>query len=243
MTGSLIIGAFLGGLVSFLAPCVLPIIPGFLAYLAGASSADMKPDSANTGNSKRAEIFINSVFFVLGFSVVFALLGVLLNTLLSGVAYGVQLWLSRIGGVMIIFFGLYLLGLIKIPFLEREYKFGIKTKFKSRYATSFLFGLAFAAGWTPCVGPALGVILGLAATQPGSAFALLLTYAFGLGLPFLVVGAFTAQATEFINRHTKGLKYLNIIFGVILLGLGILIFTQKLALIANFDFLNKFLLK
>lgn len=235
MTESLLIGAFLGGLISFLAPCVLPIIPGFLAYLAGASTID-------TG-SKRKEIFINSVFFVLGFGIVFALLGVLLNTLLENIAYDVQTWLSRIGGVMIIFFGLYLIGLIKIHFLEREYKFGVRTQFKSRYATSFLFGLAFAAGWTPCVGPALGVILGLAATQPGSAFILLLTYALGLGIPFLIVGAFTAQATEFINRHAVGLKYLNVIFGVILLALGVLIFTQKLSLIANFEFLNSILLR
>ncbi|OGZ00980.1 MAG: hypothetical protein A3B13_02660 [Candidatus Liptonbacteria bacterium RIFCSPLOWO2_01_FULL_45_15] len=235
MTEGLIVGAFLGGLISFLAPCVLPIIPGFLAYLAGASTTD-------TG-SKRREIFINSVFFVLGFSIVFALLGVLLNTLLENIAYDVQLWLSRIGGIMIIFFGLYLIGLIKIPFLEKEYKLGVNTKFKSRYATSFFFGLAFAAGWTPCVGPALGVILGLAATQPGSAFILLLTYALGLGIPFLIVGAFTGQAADFINRHIVGLKYLNIVFGVILLALGVLIFTQKLSLIANFEFLNKILLK
>ena len=245
MTESLLIGAFLGGLISFLAPCVLPIIPGFLAYLAGSSPSTMSsgPNGTTETGPKRKEIFINSVFFVLGFGVVFSLLGVLLNTLLEGIAYDVQTWLSRIGGVMIIFFGLYLVGLIKIPFLEKEYKFGVKTKFKSHYATSFLFGLAFAAGWTPCVGPALGVILGLAATAPGSAFLLLLTYALGLGIPFLIVGAFTAQATEFINRHTVGLKYLNIVFGVILLALGVLIFTQKLALIANFDFLNKLLIK
>lgn len=235
MTESLLIGAFLGGLVSFLAPCVLPIIPGFLAYLAGASTT-------NAG-SKRKEIFVNSVFFVLGFGVVFAALGVLLNTLLENIAYDVQIWLSRIGGVMIIFFGLYLVGLMRIPFLEREYKFGVKVKFKSRYVSSFLFGLAFAAGWTPCVGPALGVILGLAATEPGSAFILLLTYALGLGIPFLIVGAFTGQATEFINRHATGLKYLNIVFGIILLALGVLIFTQKLSLIANFEFLNRILLK
>ena len=235
MTESLLIGAFLGGLISFLAPCVLPIIPGFLAYLAGSSTSE-------TG-SKRKEIFLNSMFFVLGFGVVFALLGVLLNTLLEGIAYDVQTWLSRIGGVMIIFFGLYLVGLIKIPFLEKEYKFGVKIKFKSRYATSFLFGLAFAVGWTPCVGPALGVILGLAATQPASAFILLLTYALGLGIPFLIVGAFTGRATDFINRHAVGLRYLNSVFGVILLGLGVLIFTQKLSLVANFDFLNKLLLK
>jgi len=250
MTESLIIGAFLGGLISFLAPCVLPIIPGFLAYLAGTTT-----DEAHKNLPASRQVFINSVFFVLGFGIVFALLGVLLNTLLENIAYDVQIWLSRIGGVMIIFFGLYLAGLIKIPFLEKEYKFGVKTRFSAkggsasggksiyRYATSFLFGLAFAAGWTPCVGPALGVILGLAATAPGSAFILLLTYALGLGIPFLIVGAFTGQATEFINRHAVGLKYLNIVFGVILLALGVLIFTQKLALIANFEFLNNILLR
>jgi cytochrome c-type biogenesis protein len=245
MTESLLLGAFLGGLISFLAPCVLPIIPGFLAYLAGASPSTMSAGSNSVADagSRRREIFINSVFFVLGFGIVFALLGVLLNTLLENIAYDVQTWLSRIGGVMIIFFGLYLVGLIKIPFLEREYKFGVKTKFKSRYLTSFLFGLAFAAGWTPCVGPALGVILGLAATEPGSAFVLLLTYAAGLGIPFLIVGAFTAQAAEFINRHSLGLQYLNVVFGVILLGLGVLIFSQKLSLIANFEFLNTILLQ
>ncbi|PIR41677.1 MAG: cytochrome C biogenesis protein [Candidatus Yanofskybacteria bacterium CG10_big_fil_rev_8_21_14_0_10_37_15] len=235
MTEALIIGAFLGGIISFLAPCVLPIIPGFLAYLAGTGSMEKEP--------KRKEIFINSVFFVLGFSIIFALLGVLLNTILENIAYDVQLWLSRIGGAMIIFFGLYLIGLIKISFLEKEYKFGVKKNFKSRYVTSFLFGLAFAVGWTPCVGPALGVILGLAATQPGSAFILLLTYSLGLGIPFLIVGAFTAQASDFINRHALKLKYLNIVFGIILLALGVLIFTQKLSLIANFEFLNKLLLK
>ena len=235
MSESLLIGAFIGGLVSFLAPCVLPIIPGFLAYLAGSSTTE--------GGSNRKEIFINSIFFVLGFGVIFSVLGVLLNTLLESIAYDVQIWLARFGGVMIIFFGLYLIGLIKIPFLEKEYKFGVKTKFKSRYATSFIFGLAFAAGWTPCVGPALGVILGLAATQPGSAFILLLTYSVGLGIPFLIVGAFTAQATDFINRHATGLKYLNIVFGIILLALGVLIFTQELGRIANFEFLNRILLK
>jgi len=238
MTESLIIGAFLGGLVSFLAPCVLPIIPGFLAYLAGTTTSE-----AQRNLPAGRQVFLNSVFFVLGFGIVFALLGVLLNTILENIAYDVQVWLSRIGGVMIIFFGLYLVRLIKIPFLEKEYKFGVKTRFKSRYATSFLFGLAFAAGWTPCVGPALGVILGLAATAPGSAFILLLAYALGLGIPFLIVGAFTGQAADFINRHAVGLKYLNIVFGIILLALGVLIFTQKLSLIANFEFFNKILLR
>ena len=234
MEGISIAIAFGAGLVSFLAPCVLPIIPGFLAYLAGASLSESQ--------SKRKEIFLNSLFFVLGFSVIFAVLGVLLNTLLESIAYDVQIWLSRVGGAIIIFFGLYLTGLIHIHFFEREHKFKVGT-FKSRYLTSFAFGAAFAAGWTPCVGAALGAILGLAASQPGLAFTLLLTYALGLGVPFLIVGLFASQASNFINRYANVFKYINIIFGIILIGLGILMFTQTLSRIANFEFLNRFLLQ
>lgn len=226
--------AFVAGLVSFLAPCVLPIIPGFLAYLAGGNVAGAQP--------KRREIFINSVFFVAGFSVVFALLGVLLNTVLTSVAYSVQQWLARIGGLIIIFFGLYLVGLIKIPFLEREHKLTINTKFKSRYLTSFAFGFAFAAGWTPCVGAVLGSILGLAASQPGTAFGLLLSYALGLGVPFLIIGLFAAQASQFIKGYLKAARIVNIVFGALLIVLGILVFTQNLSRIANFELLNQFLL-
>ena len=230
-----IIAAFLAGLVSFLAPCVLPLMPGFLAYLGGAVSVD---DPA-----RRKQIFINAVFFVLGFSVIFAVLGVLLNSVLTSVAYGVQTWLARFGGILIMFFGLYLIGLIKIPYLEREHKVRIKTKFNSRYFTSFLFGLAFAAGWTPCVGPALGIILGLAASNPASSFILLLAYALGLGVPFLIVGLFVAEADRFIQKHARALQILNIIFGVILTALGVLVFTQNLSLIANWDFLNSYILR
>jgi len=222
--------AFVAGVVSFLSPCVLPIIPGFLVYLAGSSGPGQIPN--------RKEVFINSVFFVLGFSVVFAALGVLLNTILSAVAYDASIWLSRIGGAIVIFFGLYLIKIIKIPWLEREHKLAVKTKFGSRYLTSFLFGLAFAAGWTPCVGAALGAILALAAIQPATAFYLLLAYALGLGIPFLIIGLFTAQATKFIGRFGQLLNYLNIVFGLILVVLGILVFTQTLNLVANFSLVN-----
>lgn len=221
--------AFVGGLVSFLAPCILPIIPGFLAYLAGSSSASAE-------EPKRKDVFLNSLFFVLGFSVVFAILGILLNTVLVHVAGSVQTWLSRFGGIVVIFFGLYLVGLIHLPFLDTEHKLGVKRRFSSRYVTSFLFGLAFAAGWTPCVGPVLGVVLGLAASAPGSAFVLLLAYALGLGLPFLLVGLFTGEATKLIARFGASLKIVNIIFGIILILLGILVFTDTLPLIlGNFS--------
>ncbi len=228
--------AFLGGVVSFLSPCILPIIPGFLAYLAGATAA--KPE----GNG-RLEIFLNSVFFVLGFSLVFAALGVLLNGVLKSAAYGVQEWLSWIGGAVIIFFGLYLTGLVKVPFLDREHKMNVKRKFSSRYLTSLIFGAAFAVGWTPCVGAALGAILALAAAHPATAFSLLMAYSLGLGIPFLIVGAFVSQAAAFVERIGPWLTYINIAFGIILIILGILVFTQSLPLIANFSLLNSILLR
>ena len=235
MAETTIFFAFIGGIVSFLSPCMLPIIPGFLSYLAGASLGESE--------SKRKDIFLNSLFFVLGFATVFSILGVLLNTVLEAVAYDVQIWLARIGGSIVILFGLYLVGLIKLPFLEREYKFSVKTKFKSKYLTSFVFGSAFAAGWTPCVGVVLGSVLGLAATAPGVAFYLLLSYSLGLGIPFLVVGLFASQASNLINRYAHLLKYINIVFGIILIGLGILAFTQSLNLIANLELLNRWLLR
>jgi len=229
-----LIAAFVGGLVSFLSPCVLPIIPGFLAYLAGTSLSESK--------NRREDIFINSLFFVIGFSLIFAILGVLLNTILNSVAYEVQTWLSRIGGLVIIFFGLYLVGLLKVPFLEHEYKPKISKRFSSRYLTSFLFGSAFAAGWTPCVGIILGGILGLAAVHPASAFWLLFSYSIGLGIPFLVVGLFTTPAAGIIKKYGNMVKYINIVFGIALIVLGVLAFTQNLGFVANFDFVNNLIL-
>jgi cytochrome c-type biogenesis protein len=224
--------AFLAGVVSFLSPCVLPLIPGYLIYLAGA---------AGNGEGKRREIFLNSLSFVGGFALVFALLGVLLNTLLSAVAYDAQIWLARIGGVLVIAFGLYLMGWLKLPWLAREYKLKVKSQFKSRYAASFIFGAAFAAGWTPCVGAVLGGILGIAASAPGMAFALLLTYALGFGLPFLLVGLFTTKAVQLINRYGRWAVVINKLFGVLLVILGILIFTQTLSRFANFELLQRVL--
>ena len=119
----------------------------------------------------------------------------------------------------------------------------VDTKSKRpRFVTSFLFGFAFAAGWTPCVGATLGAIIGLAATSPGSAFTLLFSYAVGLGAPFLLVGLFAAQAAGFFQRHEKGLSYVNKIFGAILILIGILVFTGSLSDIANFSFVNSIIL-
>ncbi|MAF50642.1 MAG: cytochrome C biogenesis protein [Nanoarchaeota archaeon] len=183
-------------------------------------------------------IFVSSVFFVLGFSVIFSLVGVLLQSVLSSVSFTVQTWLARVGGIVIIIFGLYLLGLIKFKFLEREHKFHVKKKFKSTYITSFVFGAAFAVGWTPCIGAVLGAILTLAIANPGSAFFLLLAYSLGLGIPFLLIGLFTNQAKTVIDKvMTKSwTKYLIYIFGIILIILGILVFTNQLAKFSSFAF-------
>lgn len=179
------------------------------------------------------QVFINSIFFVLGFSVIFSLLGVLLQGVLSDVSTQVTAWLGRIGGVVIITFGLYLVGLIKIRFLEAEHKIRIKKRFRSSYITSFVFGAAFAVGWTPCVGAILGAILALAITQPSIAFFLMLSYSLGLGIPFIITGLFVNQAQVFIKKSGKWIKYFTYFFGVILIILGILVFTNELSRVAN----------
>ena len=170
-------------------------------------------------------------------------MGVLLNTVLKEAAYSVQLWLSRLGGLIIIVFGLFLVGLINIPFLEKKYRLRLGLKLSSKFLASFVFGASFAVGWSPCVGAALGGILGLAVTKPGTAFTLLFVYSIGFGVPFLFVGAFTAQADAFIKKHFQWLIYLKIIFGVFLIIVGILVFTQTLNLIANFGIINDIILR
>ena len=178
-------------------------------------------------------IFLSSVFFVLGFSIVFSFVGILLQTILVNSSREVQVWLGRIGGVIIILFGLFLLDLIRPSFLMRDHKILVKKRFKSYYLTSFVFGAAFAVGWTPCVSAALGAILALAATQAQSAFLLLFSYTLGIGIPFLLVGLFTNQAQNLIDRAGKWLKYFEYFFGVLLVIIGIFIFVGELSNIAN----------
>ncbi|MEK7188198.1 MAG: cytochrome c biogenesis protein CcdA [Patescibacteria group bacterium] len=184
----------------------------------------------------RWNTFLASVFFVLGFSVVFSLVGVLLQTILSNSAYTVQEWLGRVGGVIIILFGLFTMGLLTPEFLTRDHKFAVTTRLKSRHLTSFVFGAAFAVGWTPCVSAALGAILALAATTPGSAFFLLVAYTLGIGIPFLLVGLFVDQASRFIERAAPWLIWVERIFGAFLVILGILIFVGQLNRVANLEF-------
>lgn len=182
------------------------------------------------------DTFKSSIFFVLGFSLVFSIVGILLQTVLTNVGYTVQNWLARIGGVIIIFFGLYLMGLVNPKFLQQEYKINVKRRFKSSYVTSFVFGAAFAVGWSPCVSAALGAILALSTSAPSSAFILLMAYTLGLGIPFLILGMFAGQASNLINKTVRWFKYVHIFFGIILVAIGILVFVNQLSRIANLEF-------
>lgn len=264
------------GLASFLSPCILPILPGFISYLSGSAANEAKDLEKNDDNNRtstitnidenragrtaritttttnnstiksssptltlgrrtRLNIFLNTVYFVLGFSLIFAVLGVILNSVLVSTvgANGFQHSLTFIGGVVIIGFGAYLILSTKLRNLNFEKKMTKIPRFKTSYITSFVFGAAFAAGWTPCVGPILGSTFALAATQPGAAYNSLLAYSLGLGIPFLITGAFFSQATGIIRKMVNHLKYFNLVMGSILIIVGILLFTNQLTLLSN----------
>jgi cytochrome c-type biogenesis protein len=234
--------AVLAGLASFVAPCILPMIPAFLAYISGTTLSELnQKNGSNTITINRTNIVLNSVFFVIGFSVVFSTLGVIINSVLSTSAGELVAGLNQVGGIIIIGFGVFLLLSTKINKLNMEKKFFPKSS-KSSYPMSFVFGLAFAVGWTPCVGPILGTILTLAATTPSVAFNLLLLYSLGLGIPFILIGVFYSRATRIIRSMSKHLKYYNVILGGFIILLGILVFTNQLAYIANFPLLNDLVL-
>src|SRR6185503_2782129 len=237
----------LAGAGSFFSPCILPIIPAFVSYLSGTTLSEIQTQNAQGAGgqsvtvkkSVRLNIFLNTVYFVLGFSLVFAVLGVILNSFLTNFGTGFQSTLQSIGGVVIIGFGAYLILSMKLRFLNFEKRMTTLPRFKTTYLTSFVFGAAFASGWTPCVGPILGTTLTLAATSPGAAYNSLLAYALGLGVPFLITGAFFSQATQVIRKMVKHLKYFNPIMGAVLIVLGILVFTNQLSIIGNFPLANE----
>ena len=251
----------LAGLGSFLSPCILPILPGFISYLSGTAANEAKDsqtakaeiESYNEGSARnkfeqpvtvmrsaRINIFLNTVYFVLGFSLVFAVLGVLLNSVLVGIGNGFQHSLTSAGGLVIIGFGVYLILSTKLRTLNFEKKMMTRIpKFKTSYITSFVFGAAFAAGWTPCVGPILGSTFALAATHPAAAYNSLLAYSLGLGIPFLITGAFFSRATGLIKKMVRHLKYFNVAMGGILVIVGILLLTNQLILLANFPLVNQ----
>jgi len=241
MADPTIVVALLAGLGSFVAPCILPMIPAFLAYISGTTVTEIGSKNGTVLAVNRLNIILNTIFFVLGFSVVFSTLGVIINSVLSNTTGEITGTLNFVGGIIIISFGIFLFLSTKIRSLNVEKKFFPKNS-KSSYPMSFVFGLAFAVGWTPCVGPILGTILTLAATTPSLSFTLLLVYSLGLGIPFILMGVFFSRATRIIRSMTKHLKYYNVILGGFIIILGILVFTNQLAYIANFPLLNELVL-
>jgi cytochrome c-type biogenesis protein len=215
--------ALAGGFLAFFSPCIIPLIPAYLSYLSGTtlSEVEQSEKKINWG------IFVNSVFYSLGFATIFTALGVLTGLLGSRIgAY--QLTLSRIGGVIIIIFGLHTLGLLDIPFLSREFKASGRIKAGS-YFSSFLLGASFGVGWTPCVGPILASILLLAGTGGSAAYGgyLLAFFSLGLSVPFLLTGLFTSSVARFIDRNNAVFMAFNIIAGILLVALGIVVFTNN----------------
>ena len=180
-------------------------------------------------------IFFCSLFFVLGFSFIFSTLGIFVERILSSSSEQFLTWLQRIGGIFIMLFGVYLLDIIHIPFLEREHTFKIK-KIKSSYLTSFLLGAAFAVGWTPCVGAVLGAIFTLAVTQPSIAFPLMVSYSLGLGVPFLILGFWTNKVQQKILTIGHWFLYVRKLLGLILIGMGALVYVNQLGKIATVAF-------
>lgn len=225
---SLIIPAFLAGLLTFLAPCTLPLVPGYLGFISGVSLGDLKnPDKVKTARKK---IFLNGLLYTIGFSLVFIILGSLFG-LGGGTLVKYRLWLSRLGGLFIIFFGLFMLRILKLPFLNHEkHLANIKILKPGNPGSSLLFGATFAFGWTPCIGPILGSILTLAASRAtvGQGAFLLAIFSLGLAAPFLIIAAGISSASIYLSKLNKYLNIISIIGGVFLIFLGILLLTDNL---------------
>lgn len=240
---SLALPAFIAGLLTFLAPCTLPLVPGYLSFISGVSLEDLKdPEKAK---SVRIKIFLNGLGFVVGFSLVFIVLGTLAG--FAGQAlFAYRIWLSRIGGIFVIIFGLFMLNVLKIPFLAQEKKLRLPSFFeRGKPINSLILGTAFGFGWTPCVGPILGAILTLAAvsTTVGQGAVLLAIFSLGLGIPFLLIAIGIGSASAYLAKISKYLNIVSVIGGIFLIFLGILLVTDQfnvwiIYFYSIFDFIN-----
>ena len=180
----------------------------------------------------REVVFLNSAFFVLGFTLVFSLIGVLLQTALSGASLQAVNTIRLIGGSVVIAFGVLMIASAKyaIPFFGIEHRMHVK-RLRNSYLTSSVFGIAFALGWTPCVGAILGSIYTLAAVSPGVGFLYLAAFSLGLGIPFLIAGAFISRVSGFLRRTGPVLKYFSAVGGLFLIGVGLLVVTNYIGLL------------
>lgn len=222
--------AFLAGLASFLSPCVFSLVPAYVGYLGGRSAA-----SARDGKAHPWISFSHGVFFVLGFSAVFISLGIA-SSMLGGLLYDARTWLARIGGVVVIIFGLHMTGVIRIRFLEYDLRPQTIPHRNRGYVASFLMGVFFSAGWSPCVGPVLGSILTLALNNGSiSQGTLLLTaYSAGLAIPFLIASAQIGLVTTVLKRYGKIMHYVEVGMGVLLIIVGILLLSGRFEQMARF---------
>ncbi len=237
MEYGLIIPAFIAGVLTFLAPCTLPLVPAYLGFISGTSLGELK--ERRQSRQVRLKIFLNGLFFVLGWTLVFTLLGTFVGFIGASLLVSYRLWLARIGGIFVIIFGLFMLNVLKIPFLAREWKPRIPSIFqRGRPVNSLILGSAFGIGWTPCVGPILGSILLLASTSSTAlegAF-MLSVFSLGLAIPFLAIAAGVGSAQWLIERNTKVLKAISVIGGLFLIFLGVLLFTDKMALLISYGY-------
>jgi cytochrome c-type biogenesis protein len=219
--------AFLAGLASFLSPCVFSLVPAYVGYLGGRAVG-------GEGHSNRWVTFSHGVAFVLGFSVVFVLLGVAAS-FAGHLLYDLRFLLAKIGGIVVIIFGLHMIGLIHIPFLAYDTRVNQAPDQKWGYLSSALMGIFFSAGWSPCVGPVLGAILTLAINGGSVSLgaSLLTAYSAGLAIPFLVAAFGIGWVTTILRKYNKVMRYVEIAMGVILVIVGLMLFTGIFELIAQ----------
>jgi len=217
--------AFTAGLLSFLSPCVLPLVPSYVGFITGMTLPEV------TGRRRAA--LTHALLFVAGFSLVFVLLGASATALGRALNY-YQVWLQRVGGVLIILFGLLCLGVFKVGLLNQERRVHLERK-PVGYLGSALVGMAFAAGWTPCIGPVLGGILGLAATSSDvtRGMQLLAVYSAGLALPFLIAAVAVDSFLDWFQRFRRFLPWVMRVSGVILIVVGVLLVTGEFTRLAG----------
>jgi cytochrome c-type biogenesis protein len=237
--------AFTAGIISFLSPCVLPLIPGYISFISGTSLRDSGTEDINTLYAKGINpvVILNSLFFIAGFSIVFVLLGASATWVGAFIASRISI-ITKIAGLIILFFGLFKMGLFQFLFFYKEVTFQVTNR-KYGLAGALIIGAAFALGWTPCIGPILGAILVYASTLEHihQGILLLLFYSLGMGLPFLLAAVGINYFLIMFKRIKHHLGLIEKISGFIMVILGILIFTNKLFVIAGYlNFLNVFAL-
>ena len=226
-----IFSAFVAGLLSFVSPCVLPLVPVYLGIM--SRNAIYKSEKIKV--SDRLYTFINSLLFVIGFSIIFIILGST-ATLVGRLLKDYLSIIGRVGGAILIIFGLHYVGLFKIPFLNLEKRFKMPENLKTGYLWSFLFGVIFSFGWIPCVGMILSAILLLASNMETllQGIFLLIVFSAGLGLPFILASIFIGFFSRLLKKINKRLNIISIISGVFLLALGIIFVTDSMIKILGF---------